>query len=280
MPKARDDENDLAAMGQTLPVGKLFGVAGQKVVVTGGGSGIGAMIAMGMVANGATVYIVSRKDTSSFAAKMQAAGTGKCVSLSADLGTDAGVASFAAEIARLEPEGIHCLINNSGTNWAQDILEYTPEAWDKVYALNVKGVFNLTRLLVPSLEKSAAATGVPARIINIASIDGLRVPALDTYAYSSGKAAVEHLSRVLAGKLGDRNITCNAVCPGPFPSRMMRHTMEAAGEDNVAKGTALGRVGRPGDMAGVCMFLSSDAGSFVTGASIVVDGGALVYPRL
>mmetsp|Transcript_10264 Transcript_10264/g.20118 ORF Transcript_10264/g.20118 Transcript_10264/m.20118 type:complete len:280 (-) Transcript_10264:231-1070(-) len=279
MPKALQGENDVESMA-ALPVGTLFGVENQVVVITGGGSGIGAMIAMGFVANKAKVYIVSRKDTSDFASEIQSIGSGKCISLRADLGTDAGVAAFAEEITRLEPNGIDVLINNSGTNWGQPIEQYGPEAWDKVYALNVKGVFNLTRLLIPSLEKSVARRNLPARIINISSIDSLRVPALDTYAYSSGKAAVTHLSKVLAGKLGDRRILCNAVCPGPFPSRMMRGTIERASEEAVASGTAIGRLGMPGDMAGVCIFLASEAGSFVTGATIAVDGGAVVKPRM
>jgi len=278
MPRAESGENELSAM-PGLRRAQLFDVAGKRVVVTGGGSGIGAMIAMGFVANGAHVYIVSRKDTSAFAAELQQeAGAGKCTALQADLGTDKGVAHFAAELARREPEGIDVLVNNSGTNWAKPIEEYEPEAWDKVYALNVKAVFNLTRLLLPLLEKKAGA-GEPSRVINISSIDGLRVTNLDTFAYSSGKAAVTHLTRVLAGKLGERNITVNAVLPGPFPSRMMRGTIKSAGE-SIKRGVALNRLGEPRDMAGACIFLASSAGSFVTGASIVVDGGSVVKPRM
>ena len=119
----------------------------------------------------------------------------------------------------------------------------------------------------------------PCLTLSLPVVDARQIPSLDTYAYSSGKAAVEHMSRVLAGKLGAHGITVNAVLPGPFPSRMMRATIDAAGE-RLLKSVVLGRLGEPQDMAGVCLFLASDAGSFVTGASIVVDGGALVKPRL
>jgi len=280
MPQAREGENDLDAMRETLPLEKLFGVKGKVVVVTGGGSGIGFMVSAAFVSNGSKVYIVSRKDTSALALQMTERGQGECISLQVDLGTDEGVEIFTKEMEKREPSGIHCLVNNSGTNWAKPIDKFGAKAWDKVYGLNVKGVFMLTKLLLPLLEKNAEITGVPARVINVSSIDSLRVPALDTFAYSSGKAAVTHLSRVLAGKLGDRQITVNSVCPGPFPSRMMRGTIERAGEENIARGTVLGRIGRPGDMGGVCLFLASDAGSFVTGATIVVDGGSLVLPRM
>jgi NAD(P)-dependent dehydrogenase (short-subunit alcohol dehydrogenase family) len=149
--------------------------------------------------------------------------------------------------------------------------EYPDDAFDKVFAINVKGVFNLTRFLQPLLEK-AASDDDPARVINIGSIDGLQAPALETYAYSSSKAAVHHMTRVLAHKLAPKRITVNAIAPGPFESKMMEATLQRFG-DSIRASCPLGRIGRPDDMAGAAIFLSSRAGAYLTGAVIPVDGG-------
>jgi NAD(P)-dependent dehydrogenase (short-subunit alcohol dehydrogenase family) len=137
-------------------------------------------------------------------------------------------------------------------------------------ALNVKAVFDLTRFLLPRLHE-AAAPGDPARVINVGSIDGLQVPLLETYAYSASKAAVHHLTRVLARKLAPR-VTVNAIAPGPFESRMMAETLRRFG-DGIRASCPLGRIGEPEDMAGVTIYLASRAGAYVTGAVIPVDGG-------
>ena len=145
------------------------------------------------------------------------------------------------------------------------------DGWDKVLALNVKAIFHLTRACLPML-RAAATPADPARVINIGSIDGLRVPVLETYAYSASKAAVHHMTRVLAHKLARQHITVNAVAPGPFESKMMAETLRRAG-DGFAKTIPLGRIGRPDDMAGIAIFLSSRAGAYLTGTVIPVDGG-------
>jgi len=145
------------------------------------------------------------------------------------------------------------------------------EAWDKVLALNVKSVFFLTREFLPALERAATADD-PARVINTGSIDGIQVPMLETYAYSTSKAAVHHLSKVLARQLAPRNITVNAIAPGPFESKMMHDTLQNFGEAIVGA-VPLSRIGRPDDMAGVAVYLASRAGSYVTGVVIPVDGG-------
>ena len=163
------------------------------------------------------------------------------------------------------------LVNNAGANWGAPLAEYPDSGFDKVLATNLKGVFHLTRFMVPLLEK-AASDDDPARVINIGSIDGLQAPMLETYAYSSSKAAVHHLTRVLAHKLAAQRITVNAIAPGPFESKMMAETLQRFG-DSIRASCPLGRIGRPEDMAGTAIFLASRAGAYLTGAVIPVDGG-------
>ena len=251
----------------------LFDVAGKVALVTGGSRGIGAMIARGFVENGARVYISSRKQEVCDRVAQELGRVGTCVSLPADLSTETECRRLAAELAARE-SALHILVNNAGANWGAPLQEYPDSAWDKVLALNVKAVFHLTRALLPQLE-AAAKPGDPARVINIGSIDGLRVPLLDTYAYSASKAAVHHLTRVLAMQLAPRNITVNAVAPGPFESKMMAATLERF-RDTIVAACPLGRIGEPEDMAGVALYLASRAGAYVTGAVIPVDGGLSV----
>jgi NAD(P)-dependent dehydrogenase (short-subunit alcohol dehydrogenase family) len=165
-------------------------------------------------------------------------------------------------------------VNNAGANWGAPLEEYPDAAWDKVLALNVKAVFQLTRACLPQLEAAASAAD-PARVINTGSIDGLHVPLLETYAYSASKAAVHHLTRVLAMKLAPKHITVNAIAPGPFESKMMAETLQRFG-DAIKAGCPLGRIGEPEDMAGVAIYLASRAGSYLTGTVIPVDGGITV----
>lgn len=248
----------------------LFSIAGKVAVVTGGSRGIGLMIARGFVEHGAKVYISSRKREvcEQVAAELSAHGT--CIAAPADLSTEAGAQELAQTVAAREPE-LHILVNNAGANWGAPLATYPDSAWDKILALNVKSIFHLTRLLLPQLEKGAKAED-PARVINIGSIDGLRVPLLETYAYSTSKAAVHHLTHVLAMQLAPHHITVNAVAPGPFESKMMAETLSRFGDAIVAS-CPLGRIGRPDDMAGVAIYLASRAGAYVTGAVIPVDGG-------
>jgi NAD(P)-dependent dehydrogenase (short-subunit alcohol dehydrogenase family) len=248
----------------------LFSIAGKVALVTGGSSGIGLMIARGLVANGAKVYIASRKAEvcEKVAAELSAEGT--CLALPANLATEEECRRLAGELASREP-ALHVLVNNAGANWGAPLAEYPDAAWDKLFALNVKAVFHLTRALLPQLEKAASAED-PARVINVGSIDGLQVPALEVYAYSASKAAVHHLTRVLARKLAPQKITVNAIAPGPFDSKMMAETMRSFGP-MIIESCPLKRIGTPEDMAGVVIYLASRAGAYVTGAVIPVDGG-------
>jgi NAD(P)-dependent dehydrogenase (short-subunit alcohol dehydrogenase family) len=191
------------------------------------------------------------------------------VSLPGDCGTEEGCRAIATALAAREP-ALHVLVNNAGANWGAPFESYPDSAFDKVFALNVKGVFQLTRACMPMLEK-ASKPGDPARVINIGSIDGLQAPVLETYAYSSSKAAVHHMTRVLAHRFAPK-ITVNAVAPGPFESKMMQETLERF-RDTIVGSCPMGRIGEPADMAGVAIFLASKAGAYVTGAVIPVDGG-------
>lgn len=173
---------------------------------------------------------------------------------------------------------LHVLVNNSGSNWGAPYDEFPDTAWTRVLTLNLTRVFTITQGVTPLLE-AAATEGDPARVINIGSVDGLRVPSLETFSYSASKAGLHQLSRVLANHLGKRNITSNALACGPFESKMMAATLENFKEAIVA-GIPLGRIGSPQDVAGACLFLASRAGSFVNGATIALDGGSLVGSKL
>jgi NAD(P)-dependent dehydrogenase (short-subunit alcohol dehydrogenase family) len=250
----------------------LFSVKDKVAVVTGGGQGIGLMITQGLVANGCKTYISSRKKDviESVAAELSGQGA-ECIPIQADLSTEDGCKALAAAVSEREQQ-LHILVNNAGNNWGAPFETFPDEAFDRCYDLNVKGVFHTTRQFLPLLEE-AATPDDPARVINIGSIDGIKAPFLDTYAYSATKAAVLHMTRVLARKFAPKNITVNAIAPGPFESKMMHETLQRFGD--AIKGTIpLARIGRPEDMAGATIFLASKAGSYLTGAVIPVDGGA------
>jgi NAD(P)-dependent dehydrogenase (short-subunit alcohol dehydrogenase family) len=249
---------------------ELFSLSGKVALVTGGSRGIGLMIARGFVAAGAKVYISSRKAAVCDEVAAELSERGECVSLPADLSTEAACVDLAGELARREP-ALHVLVNNAGANWGAPLADYPAAAWDKVLDLNVKSPFFLTRACLPLLE-AAATDDDPARVINIGSIDGIQVPLMETYAYSTSKAALHHLTRHLARHLGRRRVTVNAIAPGPFESKMMAETLRTFG-DAIAASSPLARIGRPDDMAGAAIYLASRAGAYVTGAVIPVDGG-------
>lgn len=253
-----------------MTIENLFSVEGKTAVVTGGSRGIGLMIARGYVEAGARVYISSRKADVCDAVAAELSKTGECFSVPADLSTMQGIEDLVEGVAERE-DRLHILVNNAGAAWGAPLEEYPESGFDKVMTLNVKSIFYLTTRFLPLLKK-AAMEDRPARVVNIGSIDGIRAPLLDNYAYSASKAAVHMLTRHLAHHLVAEGITVNAIAPGFFPSKMTAFLFDA-GEDLVASNIPLGRVGAPEDIAGTAIFLSSKAGSYLTGAVIPVDGG-------
>ncbi len=265
----------------TLSIAELFSVAGKTVLVTGGSRGIGEMIAAGFLANGAKVYISSRKAEvcDATAARLSADSGGTCVSIPADLSTVAGVAALAAAIGDRE-DHLDVLVNNAGAAWGAPLDDYPESGWDKVMDTNVKGVFFLTQRLLPLLEAAGTAES-PARVINIGSIDGIRTSMFDNFSYGPSKAAVHALTRQLAAALVKRNICVNAIAPGPFPTWMLSTGVGGGGNvdatdwDAVGERNPRGRVGTPDDIAGTALFLASRAGAFIVGETIVCDGGSV-----
>jgi NAD(P)-dependent dehydrogenase (short-subunit alcohol dehydrogenase family) len=254
----------------------LFNIAGKVALVTGGSRGIGEMIAEGFVHSGVKTYISARKADACNATAARLSEHGKCLSIPADLSTLEGVQHLANEIKAREPR-LDILVNNAGATWGADIEEFPESGWDKVMDINVKGPFFLTQALLPLLEKAATAED-PARIINVGSIDGLNVNKMGTYSYGPSKAAIHHLTRTLASHLASRNITANAIAPGPFPSKMTAGIAHAMGEE-IRQNVPLKRWGEPADMAGAAIYLASKAGAYVSGAVIPVDGGIVASSR-
>ncbi len=254
----------------------LFSLAGRTALVTGGSRGIGKMIATGFIEYGAKVYISARKadECDATAAELSAAG-GTCIALPQDISTVAGCRALAEEFKRREPH-LDILVNNAGAAWAEPFDDFPEQGWDKVMNLNVKSPFFLLQALHGAL-KAAASDERPAKVINIASIDGIRLNPLETYSYHASKSALIYLTRRLAAKLVQERIVVNAIAPGPFASQMNRAARDHA--DVVAARTPMGRIGRDEDMAGAAIYLASRAGDYVVGETIAVDGG-IAYASL
>jgi NAD(P)-dependent dehydrogenase (short-subunit alcohol dehydrogenase family) len=265
-----------------LTTNELFSVSGKVALVTGGSRGIGEMIASGFLANGAKVYISSRKAAAcdATAARLSQEYGGECVSLPGNVAELDGIDAVAAQLSEREPR-LDILVNNAGASWGATIDEFPEIGWDKVMDTNVKGVFFLTQRLLPLLEAGATVED-PARVINIGSIDGIRTPTFDTVSYGPSKAAVHSLTRQLAAKLVKRNILVNAIAPGPFPTWMLSTGVGTGGDvegtdwDAIGKTMPRGRIGTPEDIAGLAIFLASRAGAFTVGEVITCDGGAVV----
>lgn len=255
-----------------MDLSSLFSVDGKVAVVTGGSRGIGLMIAEGLVRAGAEVVISSRKADVCDEVAAQLSEVGSCESMPADLSTPDGVDALAAAVAARH-DAVHLLVNNAGATWGAPMDDYPDEAWDKVHATNVKAPFRLTAKLLPQL-RAAATEDDPARVINIGSVDGIRVPDTENFAYAASKAAIHMVTRQMAHRLVRDHINVNAIAPGPFRSKMMAFVLDAeGGEELVASSVPMGRIGRPEDVVGATLFLASRAGSYLTGAVIPVDGG-------
>jgi NAD(P)-dependent dehydrogenase (short-subunit alcohol dehydrogenase family) len=230
------------------------------------------MIARGLLQAGARVIVSSRKAEDLEAAAAELAQHGECTAVPADVSTPEGTRALSIAVQERFPS-LSILVNNAGAVWGAPLEEFPAKAWDRVAHTNVEGVFHLTVALLPAL-RAAASVQDPARVINIGSIDGLRVPAMENYSYSASKAAVHMLTRHLAKRLASEQITVNAIAPGPFESKMMAWALDnPETREAIEAGVPLGRIGRPDDVAGLTLLLASRAGSYITGTVIPLDGG-------
>lgn len=249
----------------------LFDLTGRVAVVTGGSRGIGKMIAEEFVKRGVRTYITSRKAEHCLETAKELSAHGECIAIPQDLSSMDGIEAFVAAVSKRETQ-LDILINNAGAAWGADFDEFPEAGWDKVMDLNVKSVFFLTQKFAPLLRASASAEQ-PAKVINIASTDGLHNARIETYSYSASKAAVLHLTRRLAKRLASEHIFVNAISPGAFQSNM--NVWARDNPDEVGKRIPAGRVGEPSDIAGTAVYMCSRAGNYLVGISISVDGGVV-----
>jgi len=255
-------------------VKNLFDVSGKVAVVSGGSSGIGLMMAQGLLENGAKVYITARKVARLEAAQKELSTYGECIAIPSDLSTVEGIEGFVAELSKAEDK-LDILINNAGAVWSAPIDSFPEAGWDKIMDINVKGLFFMTQKCLPLL-KAAGSKEDPARVINIASINGIRNSGMTTYSYTASKSAVVNLTTHMATDLVDQNILVNGIAPGYFPSQMTKAIVEndAMTEYALTK-IPRNRMGSPEDIAGTALYLSSRASAFVCGHTVVVDGGQI-----
>ncbi|MEX0276603.1 MAG: SDR family oxidoreductase [Ruegeria sp.] len=253
----------------------LFSLQGKTALVTGGATGIGRMAAEALVRAGAHVLIASRKADAceAVANELNSLGVaGSAEGFAGDVGTENGIDALVDQVLN-RVQALEILMNNAGVAWGAPLGDFPYAAWDKVMSVNVAGAFDLTQKLLPLLTTSASDDD-PARVVNVGSVMG-EVPMGDgAYSYSASKAAVLHLTKIMAKELAPNRITVNALAPGPFVSRMTEFaTGEEGKRDRVGQSVPLGRVGRPEDIAGCMLFLCGQGGSYVTGAVIPVSGG-------
>ncbi|KAI0470735.1 short chain dehydrogenase/reductase family [Xylariaceae sp. FL0804] len=283
-----------------MDVASLFDVKDKVVLITGGGRGIGRMIASGFVANGARVYIASRDASalSATAAELNGGGPGTCTALPFDAMQASECARLARELSVVHgEERLHVLVNNSGASFTGGVDDFPDEQWDRLLRLNLQRVFTLTQCMLPLLEAAGAEEGAsgggdgggggvggagkggPAAVINIGSINAMSVSSSGNFSYAASKAGLHHLTRHLSQVLGPRGITVNTVACGPFETQMTTNTFKHFRE-GLEESNPMGRTGRPGDMAGCCLFLASRAGSYVNGSTINADGGLHLSPKM
>lgn len=247
---------------------ELFSLKGRTALITGGSRGIGRMIATGFLAQGAKVYISSRKAETCARTADELSALGPCVALPQDVSSVEGAQALARAYANHE-DSLNILVNNAGAAWGAPFAEFPESGWDKVLDLNLKSPFFLTQALFQALQRGAAPR--PAKVINIASIDGVSVNPMETYSYAASKAGLIHLTRRMALRLIQDNIVVSAIAPGAFASEMNRAARDDS--ERVAARIPAQRIGRDEDMAGAAIYLASSAGDYVVGATLIVDGG-------
>ena len=264
---------------------ELFSLSGKKALVTGGATGIGRMIATALVRAGADVMIASRRADACTAvaeelnrlASDEGSG-GSVTGFAGDVSTQDGIEALVGEV-KSRTDRLNILFNNAGATWGAPLEEFPYDAWAKVLGVNVAGLFTLTRDLLPLLE-AAASQEDPARVVNLGSVMGTAALADGAYSYSTSKAAVHHLTRILAKELAHRHITFNAFAPGPFQSKMTAFATTTPEQvEKVGQGVPLGRIGTPDDIAGATLYLCGRGGAYVTGMILPLDGGIHIQTR-
>lgn len=250
-----------------MDIQNLFSLAGRTALVTGGSRGIGYMIAAGFIAQGATVYISSRKADACDAAARELGD--RCISVPHDISDLAGIEGLATDLAQRLPT-LDILVNNAGASWGADLDQFPESGWDKVMDLNLKSPFFLIQKLLPLL-RAAASPDQPSKIINIGSVDARRLNPWETYSYHASKAALQYLTRRLAARLIEDNVVVTALAPGNFASNMNKAARDYA--DVISKNIPSRRIGRPEEIAASAVYLASAAGDYVVGQTLVVDGG-------
>ena len=251
-----------------MDITQLFSLKGRTALITGGSRGIGRMIAEGYLAAGARVYISARKAAACDQTAKELSALGHCVSLPADVSTMEGIRGLVDAYGKHE-DSLDILVNNAGAAWGAPYDEFPEAGWDKVTDLNMKTPFFLTQAFTPMLRK--AATEHLAKVIHVASIDGISVNPWETYSYAASKAGLIHLTKRMALRLAPERIVVSAIAPGPFASDMNKDARDHG--DEVAERVPLGRIGSTEDMAGAAVYLASRAGDYVVGSTLVVDGG-------
>ena len=256
----------------------LFSLEGKTALVTGGATGIGRMAATGLMMAGAHVLIASRKEDACLAVAEQLNAMdapGSAEGFAGDVGTEDGIEALAKGTTE-RTDTLHILMNNAGITWGAPMGAFPHAAWEKVMNVNVAGLFHLTQSLLPTLIATATPDD-PARVVNVGSVMGEAALGDGAYSYSASKAAVLHLTKIMAKELAGHHVTVNALAPGPFVSKMTAFaTADEGMRDKVGADVPLGRVGRDEDIAGCMQFLCGKGGSFLTGAVLPVSGGIQV----